>query len=292
MSAEIRHQARRKRRRAGLAAGILAVIALAGAAAEIQFQTLSMLQESARLAWSNFDRRMRIASGRTLSGTPDLSRRAERLKEQGLAAGAPIFIRIFKEDHELELWMKMGGSFTLFATYPICTFSGALGPKQAEGDRQAPEGFYSVGRGQMNAQSQYRKSFNLGYPNAFDASHGRTGGFLMVHGRCASIGCYAMTDPAIDEIWELADAALNAGQERFSVQVFPFRMTPLRMRMHASSQWMPFWKDLKQGYDQFEAGHVPPRVSVCRGRYMTETGEAGSKGDAALRTACQAASMR
>jgi murein L,D-transpeptidase YafK len=271
---------------------LLAAAVLAGAVSETQYEFLSMAREYGRLTWRNFDRRAKIATGQPLTGTPDLERRAERLRELGFTAGAPVFIRIFKEDHELELWMKKGDGFALFATYPVCTFSGGLGPKLVEGDRQAPEGFYTVGRGQMNAQSKFRKSFNLGYPNAFDAAHGRTGSALMVHGRCSSIGCYAMTDPAIDEIWALTDAALSGGQERFSVQVFPFRMTSLRLRMHSGSSWMPFWMDLKQGYDLFETSHVPPRAGVCRGKYVVEPGEAGNKGDALVRTQCLSASSR
>lgn len=280
---------RARRRRVLFFALLVLGAAVAAYVVETQGQHLSMAREYARLFWRDYNRRAHIRLGEMLPGTPDLNRRAERLAQFGLKAGAPIFIRIFKEDHELELWMLKEDSFELFAVYPICTFSGSLGPKQATGDRQAPEGFYTVGRGQMNARSQFRKSFNLGYPNTFDAAHGRTGSLLMVHGRCSSAGCYAMTDPVIDEIWDLADAALKGGQERFSVQVFPFRMTDLRMRMHQGSEWMPFWTQLKQGYDLFETRHVPPRIAVCRVRYVAEPGVVGNKGDAPVRTECPAA---
>ena len=105
--------------------------------------------------------------------------------------------------------------FERFATYPICRWSGRLGPKFREGDRQAPEGFYTVDAEQLNPNSRMHRSFNLGFPNAYDQAHGRTGSFLMVHGGCASIGCYAVTDPAVDEIWRMVTAALEQGQARF-----------------------------------------------------------------------------
>ena len=146
-------------------------------------------------------------------------------------------------------------------------WSGGLGPKERQGDRQAPEGFYTVDASQLNPNSKYHRSFNLGFPNAFDRAHGRTGALLMVHGDCRSIGCYAMTDPVIDEIWALTTAALQAGQKRFQVQVFPFRMTDANMTWHARAPEAPFWRQLKEGYDQFEQAHVPPIVSVCQGRY-------------------------
>ena len=151
------------------------------------------------------------------------------LEADGLSLGAPIFLRIFKQENELEVWLENGSSFELFRTYPICKYSGSLGPKLQQGDWQAPEGFYFVRPRQMNPSSRFHLSFNLGYPNAYDRAHGRTGDFLMVHGRCVSVGCYAMTDPVIDEIWTLADAAFRGGQPFFRVHIFPFRMTPENM---------------------------------------------------------------
>ncbi len=153
-----------------------------------------------RLAIHDAQRLLHAQLGWPLPGTPDLAQLNERLAGKGLARGNPVFIRIFKREQELELWMKKGGSFVLFASYPICRYSGELGPKRQEGDFQAPEGFYSVARAQLNPRSSYRRSFNLGFPNLYDAANGRTGSFVMVHGACMSAGCYAMTDPVIDEI--------------------------------------------------------------------------------------------
>ena len=201
------------------------------------------------------------------------------LEKKGLEYGSPIFIRIFKESKELELFLRDpgSGSFKLLKTYEICTFSGTLGPKQKQGDRQAPEGFYFVPRKMMNPQSRYHLSFNLGYPNAYDRAHGRTGDYLMVHGNCVSIGCYAMTDPLIEEIYTLADGALAKGQKFFRVHCFPFRMTEARLEQAAADEaeaaWLPFWRNLKEGYDLFERERVPPDTTVTGKRYRFTSGK-------------------
>jgi murein L,D-transpeptidase YafK len=239
-----------------------------------------------RLAVHDAQRILYAELGWPLPGTPDLGRLNERLTAQGLALGSPIFIRIFKREQELELWMKKGSGFTLFASYPICRYSGELGPKLYEGDYQAPEGFYTVGRDQLNPHSSYRRSFNLGFPNLYDAANGRTGSFVMVHGSCMSAGCYAMTDPVIDEIWELVVAALDGGQKRFSVHIFPFRMTNPQFAIFGGSRWDGFWRDLKQGYDFFETTHIPPKIGVCMDRYAIEKGEQGSLGEEELKANC------
>ncbi|MFO7478825.1 MAG: murein L,D-transpeptidase family protein [Methyloceanibacter sp.] len=211
-------------------------------------------------------------AGKGLPGTPDLARLDERLKTRGVSLGAPIFIRVFKLESELELWVQKDGRFVRFATYPICLWSGRLGPKLKEGDRQAPEGFYTVSAEQLNPNSRWHRSFNLGYPNALDRSHGRTGSFLMVHGGCQSVGCFAMTDPAVDEIWRIVTAALENGQVRFPVHAFPFRMTDRNLRLRRGQEWSGFWSDLKEGFDLFERTKLPPAVNVCKGRYAFEPG--------------------
>ncbi len=190
------------------------------------------------------------------------------LAQKGLSFGSSVYIRIFKEEAELEVWLQNGARYDLFKTYPICKLSGTLGPKLREGDAQSPEGFYSVTRPKLNPASRYHRAFDIGYPNAYDRSQGRTGSFIMVHGNCVSIGCFAMTDEGIEEIYSLADAALAKGQQSFAVHVFPFRMTAEKTRRHADSTWAEFWSDLKEGYDAFEAKHVPPDVAVNGGRYV------------------------
>lgn len=191
-------------------------------------------------------------------------------EKKSFRLGAPIFIRIFKESHELELWVKREDSYALFKTYPIACFSGTLGPKLMEGDKQAPEGFYTVSPAQMNPNSMFHLSFNIGYPNRYDIAHHRTGSAIMVHGDIVSIGCFAMTDRTIEEIYTIADHALNAGQPFFPVHIYPFRMTAENLKHHAASPYIDFWRSLQPGYLFFEAQHRPPRVSVQGREYTCE----------------------
>ena len=190
------------------------------------------------------------------------------LGKKGMKAEAPIFVRIFKEESELEIWkVRDDGHYYHFKSYPICTWSGDLGPKIAQGDRQAPEGFYRIHKTQMNPNSQFHLAFNLGYPNAYDRAHGRTGSALMVHGKCRSAGCYAMTDALIEEIYALARDQYTGEQESFEVHAFPFRMTAENMERHKGSRWHAFWQTLKEGYDHFETTRQVPAVAVCEKRY-------------------------
>lgn len=188
------------------------------------------------------------------------------LAEKNLNYGNAIFIRIFKAEKTLEVWVKRNDHYVLFHTYPICTYSGRLGPKTRQGDNQAPEGFYRVGLGQLNPYSSYHLSFNLGYPNAFDRANERTGDFLMVHGNCVSIGCYAMGDAAIEEIYTLMEAALRNGQSSIEVHIFPFRYDSTRIDWK-NSEWQAFWNDLKAGFDAFNANKKPPVIGVLNKRY-------------------------
>ena len=191
------------------------------------------------------------------------------LASAGLELGDAAYVRIFKREHLLELWMKSGdGGFELFRSYPICKYSGELGPKLAEGDRQAPEGFYRVARKQLNPNSRHHLAFNIGFPNARDQELGRTGSFLMVHGGCTSVGCYAMTDAQIDEIYAVIEAALDRGQGEVDVSIFPFRMTETALQATAASENSPFWQNLKQGFDLFEQQKAPPKVAACKGSYV------------------------
>jgi len=191
----------------------------------------------------------------------------EAIATLGGQIGDPVYLRIFKEEAELEVWMQHGERYHLIQTYPICAYSGDLGPKLQEGDRQSPEGFYYVTKSRLNPNSRFHLSFNLGYPNRYDRAHGRTGSFLMVHGDCVSIGCYAMTDEKIEEIYELVEQALTEGQKSVYVHVFPFRMTAANMQRHQGERWYTFWENLKEGYDRFEKYHEPSKVTVRQKKY-------------------------
>jgi len=200
-----------------------------------------------------------------------------RLASMGSSPQAAMMVRIFKEESALEVWKQTAsGAFKLFKTYEICTWSGDLGPKFYEGDRQAPEGFYTITPGLMNPNSNYYLAFNLGFPNRYDRAHGRTGSHLMVHGACSSAGCYAMEDEQIAEIYALAREAFSGGNRSFEVQIFPFRMTAENLAQHQSSPHIEFWNNLKQGYDFFEVAQIPPSWDVCEGRYVFRQPSAAS----------------
>jgi len=189
--------------------------------------------------------------------------------EKDMDLQSPILVRLFKQEAELEVWKQArNGQFALLKTYPICRWSGDLGPKVREGDRQAPEGFYSINPSQMNPQSAYYLSFNTGYPNAFDKALGRTGSQLMVHGDCSSRGCYAMTDEQIAEIYSLGRESFFGGQKAFQLQAYPFKMTPVNMAKHRNNPNMPFWKMIKEGYDHFEVTRQEPKVDFCEKKYV------------------------
>ncbi len=191
------------------------------------------------------------------------------MTEKDMDLQSPILVRLFKQEAELEVWKQdRSGRFALLKTYPICRWSGDLGPKAREGDRQAPEGFYSITPGQMNPQSAYYLSFNTGYPNAYDRALGHSGSQLMVHGDCSSRGCYAMTDEQIAEIYALGRESFFGGQKAFQFQAYPFQMTPLNMARHRNNPNMPFWKMIKEGYDHFEITRQEPKVDFCEKKYV------------------------
>lgn len=193
-----------------------------------------------------------------------------RLENLKMNTKSPMVVRIYKEEAELEVWKwrKIDRKYALYKKYEICAYSGELGPKIKEGDRQAPEGFYSIVPGLMNPKSNYYLAFNLGFPNEFDRAHKRTGSHLMVHGSCSSRGCYAMEDDQIEEIYQLGRESFSAGQRSFQVQAFPFRMTNANLKRHSDSPHADFWRMLKDGADHFEATKQPPKVNVCEKRYI------------------------
>lgn len=192
------------------------------------------------------------------------------LQANGLQFGDPVFIRAFKQERDVELFVRNRetGKFDLFRTYPVQAASGILGPKYAEGDWQVPEGFYHVPPAEMNPNSQFHLSFNIGYPNEYDRAHGRTGSAIMIHGSDVSIGCLAMSDEKIEEIYTLCDAAHKGGQKFFRVHIFPFRMTEERMGAESSNPNITFWQNLREGYDLFEKNHIPPSVAVSNDNYQ------------------------
>ena len=215
---------------------------------------------------------LQVTSGRTAHLKPIPDHLMTRMAELGMTKEDPIFMRIFKEESKLEVWKRNNtGLYAKLHEWEICKYSGELGPKFKEGDKQAPEGFYTVRPVHMNPNSQYHLSFNLGYPNPFDRAHNRTGAHLMVHGDCLSAGCYAMEDPQIEEIYALAREAFDGGQESFQVQAFPFRMTPENLARHRNSPHKRFWMNLKDGADHFDLTLQPPLLDYCGKQYVFNT---------------------
>ena len=182
--------------------------------------------------------------------------------------GDPIFLRIIKDENLLEIWVNQNGKHKLAKTFPICYYSGGLGPKYKEGDGKSPEGFYFINKSRLNPHSSYHLAMNTGYPNTFDKANGYTGSYLMIHGNCVSIGCYAMTDKGIEKIYNWVEKALNNGQAIVRVHIFPFRMTESNLNKHKNSSYYPFWKNLKTGYDFFEKNNRPPNVEVVDKKYV------------------------
>jgi murein L,D-transpeptidase YafK len=229
--------------------------------------TLSgVIAAAAALAGCNTDFAS-VTSERALR--PLSSELAAEMEKKNMPKESPILVRIFKEESEFEVWKQdANGQFALLKTYPICRWSGELGPKVKEGDRQAPEGFYAITPGQMNPNSNYYLAFNLGFPNAFDRANDRSGAFLMVHGDCSSAGCYAMTDEQIQEIYTLGRDAFLGGQKSFQVQAYPFHMTAANLAKHRNNPAMAFWRNIKEGNDHFMVSRAEPKVDVCERHYV------------------------
>ncbi|WP_406855023.1 L,D-transpeptidase family protein [Alsobacter sp. KACC 23698] len=191
------------------------------------------------------------------------------MASQGATRSSPVLIRAYKKESEIEVWKQNStGQYALIKTYPICRWSGQLGPKKREGDRQVPEGFYQVTSAQMNPNSAYWLSFNVGYPNPMERAMGRNGGDIMVHGTCSSRGCFAMTNEQIEEIYAVMRESLNGGQKAVQFQSYPFRMTAENLAKFRHDPNMPFWKNLKEGSDHFEVTKQEPKVAYCGGKYV------------------------
>ena len=187
----------------------------------------------------------------------------------GAKASSPVLIRIFKQSNELELWRMIDdGSYALVKTYNICAYSGELGPKKKQGDRQAPEGFYAIGASQMNYNSIRYLATDTGYPNVYDRINGYTGTSIMIHGGCDSSGCFAIEDQPVQEVFTAIRDSLKAGQKHVQVQIYPFRLNALNMFFNKDNKNIDFWRQLKAGYDKFESDRRELKITVVNKRYM------------------------
>ncbi len=191
----------------------------------------------------------------------------EALATKEIHIGSPIYLRIFKHEKILELWAKKEKKYILVKSYPICTFSGKLGPKQKSGDKQSPEGVYAITKKSLNPNSHYHLAINIQYPNRYDRNCHRTGNLIMIHGKCSSSGCFAMGDTQIEEIYKMASASLKT-KPFFYVAIYPFKMEDEKLLKYKNNYWYPFWLNLKTGYDMFEQTHVPPFTGVKGNKYV------------------------
>lgn len=207
-------------------------------------------------------------------------RKSAKLREMCREAGLDslpryIYIRAFKRERELELWgaIQNDQSMKLVATYAIAAMSGNLGPKRREGDRQVPEGCYRIDR--YNPQSSYHLSLGLNYPNESDrhfADPAHPGGDIFIHGAAVSIGCLAMTDDKIEEIYLLALSGRRAG---VAVHIFPTRLTArgiASLPRDVSAETRQLWQELATVYSAFEKTRKTPKVRVDKsGRYVVHS---------------------
>jgi murein L,D-transpeptidase YafK len=201
--------------------------------------------------------------------TPVSPKTVAEMEAIGSSKNAPILIRTYKKEAEFEIWkMKADGRYAYLKSYPMCRWSGQLGPKVREGDRQVPEGFYSISPAHMNPNSAYYLSFDVGYPNAYDRALGHTGGSIMVHGICSSAGCFSMTDAQIAEIYAIARESFAGGQRAIQMQSYPFHMTAENLTKYRLDQNIDFWKQLKEGSDNFEVTKQDVSVGVCNKHYV------------------------
>jgi murein L,D-transpeptidase YafK len=236
----------------------------------------------AALALAGCDDEMDSNGGRSLAAIPQTT--LTLMDNIGTTASSPVLFRAYKKEAVFEIWkQKSDGQYALLKSYPMCRWSGQLGPKKREGDRQVPEGFYTIAPGQMNPNSHYYLSFNVGYPNAYDRAWDHGGGSIMVHGICSSAGCFSMTDPQIEEIYAIARESFNAGQREIQFQSYPFRMTAENLAKERLDPNIAFWKELKNGYDHFQVTKQEVPVVVCDRRYVFG---AKAQGEVSGRGAC------
>lgn len=209
----------------------------------------------------------------------DLNWAAAKKKLQNLGIDTSdfkIFIRGFKQEKELELWVKSpkNEKYVLYTTYPICASSGDLGPKRCQGDGQVPEGFYHVYT--FNPYSNYHLSLGVSYPNASDkyfACKRDAGGAIMIHGNCVTIGCIPITDEKIRELYMLAVEARSDGQQTIPIHLFPARLSAEKLKAlkknYTDPQTQALWDNLKTGYDKFESTKLVPSPTVdAKGKYV------------------------
>ena len=192
---------------------------------------------------------------------------AEELASKGLKLGSPVFLRVYKQSSKMELWIAQGPRYALFKTYRICRWSGALGPKMFEGDRQSPEGLYHITSEDLIVNPRWHRAMNINYPNRFDVVNGRGGSGILIHGKCGSVGCFAIQDNNVEEVYNVVRAALHNGQVSIPVLALPFSFAKYAPAVEDTLKLNEFWSDLRRADILFNRDRVPPTAWVCDGRY-------------------------
>ena len=192
---------------------------------------------------------------------------AKEFSEKGLKLGSPVFLRVYKQTSEMELWVQQGPRYELFKIYKICRWSGGLGPKFYEGDRQSPEGLYRITTSDLIVNQRWDRAMNINYPNNFDQVNGRGGSSILIHGGCGSIGCFAIQNQNVEEVYGAVRAALRNSQAYVPVLTLPFRYSALAPEKEDTLHMSEFWSDLRRADLLFERDKLPPIAWICDGRY-------------------------
>ncbi len=193
---------------------------------------------------------------------------AAEFAAKGLKLGSPVFIRIYKQNSKMELWVQQGARYVLFKTYGICRWAGGLGPKMYEGDRQSPEGLYHISSEDLIVNPRWHRAMNINYPNQFDVVNGRGGSGILIHGKCGSVGCFAIQDANVEEVYDAVRAALHNGQSNIPVLALPFRFAKYAPTVEDTMNMNDFWSDLRRADLLFDRDRLPPVAYVCDGRYF------------------------
>ncbi len=192
---------------------------------------------------------------------------SQEFEAKGLKLGSSVFLRVYKQTSEMELWVQRGPRYELFKIYRICRWSGGLGPKFYEGDRQSPEGVYRITASDLIVNQRWDRAMEINYPNSFDRENGRSGSHILIHGKCGSIGCFAIQDQNVEEVYGAVRAALHNGQAYVPVLALPFRFSALAPDKEDTLQMNEFWGDLRRADLLFERDRLPPVAWICDGRY-------------------------
>ena len=194
-----------------------------------------------------------------------------RLKAIQIDTLKSVYLRAFKMDRELEVWVSDGKIWKLFAVYPFCANSGIPGRKRIQGDRQIPEGCYKIT--EFNLWSNYHLSMRINYPNEADwfwADTSKPGGDIFIHGGCVTIGCIPITDKYIEELWTICKKT----NEEIPVHIFSTRfdkqanLRKLYTFVYTKEDFL-FQEEMKKVFFYFQKWRRIPDIKIDgKGKYV------------------------